>query len=101
MKKEANQSANSKHGINWFLVAIVLIVGYCSYILVDQQMTISALNTDIELAKDRLATAKNENQQLKDENTLLSDDAYVEKLAREELGMTRQGEMPYIYAVNK
>ena len=29
------------------------------------------------------------------------DDAYIEKLAREELGMTRKGEIPYIYAENK
>ncbi len=101
MRKEKIEAKDRKRGMNWFLVLLVLIVGYSSWILINQQLTISALNTDLTVAQERLSTAKNENQQLRDENVLLSDDAYVEKLAREELGMTRQGEMPYIYAANK
>ena len=31
----------------------------------------------------------------------LMDDSYIEKLARENLGMTKQGEMPYIYSQDK
>ena len=64
-------------------------------------MTISQLNGDMDQARLRLEEAQRENQQLKEENASLSDDAYIEKLAREELGMTRKGEIPYIYAENK
>lgn len=100
-KSRTGNDKAKKHGINWFLIAILVIVGYCSCILINQQLTLSALNSDIENARERLATAQSENQKLKEENQLLTDDVYVEKLAREELGMTRQGEMPYIYAANK
>ena len=48
-----------------------------------------------EAADARLAAAEAENAALKQEKADLQDPAYVEKIAREELGMTRHGELPY------
>ena len=36
-------------------------------------------------------------EQLQQEKEQLVDPSYVEKLAREDLGMTKDGEIPYIY----
>ncbi|MCI7612975.1 MAG: septum formation initiator family protein [Selenomonadaceae bacterium] len=107
MEDKARENSNEKakagsgKGFNWFALLLAVIVGYSGWILADQQMTLGALDDDMTAARERLQAARTENQQLKDENTQLQDEAYIEKLAREELGMTRKGEMPYIYADNK
>ena len=86
--------------LGWLLVTLCVLI-YGVYVIGDKAMTISQLNSDMDQARLRLEEAQRENQQLKEENASLSDDAYIEKLAREELGMTRKGEIPYIYAENK
>mgnify|MGYP004520912897 FL=1 len=86
--------------LGWLLVTLCVLI-YGTYAIGDKAMTISQLNSDMDQARLRLEEAQRENQQLKEENASLSDDAYIEKLAREELGMTRKGEIPYIYAENK
>lgn len=86
--------------LGWLLVTLCVLI-YGVYVIGDKAMTISQLNSDMDQARLRLEEAQRENQQLKEENASLSDDAYIEKLAREELGMTHKGEIPYIYAENK
>ena len=100
-KAKEKEKARSGRGFNWFAILMIVIVAYGGWILADQQMTLGALEDDMTAARERLQAARTENQQLQDENVQLHDDAYIEKLAREELGMTRKGEMPYIYADNK
>lgn len=90
-----------RRGFSWYLVLLAAVVVYSVWTLTDQQLTLGELSDDMAAAQDRLQSARTENQQLKEENALLYDDAYIEKLAREELGMTRRDEMPYIYADNK
>ena len=92
---------DSGRGINWFALLVAAIFIYAGWILAEQQMTLGELGNDMVAAQERLQSAKAENQQLKDENAMLYDEAYIEKLAREELAMTRKDEMPYIYADNK
>lgn len=87
-----------KRGLNWFIVLLIIIVGYGGSVVIEQQYKLSALDDDMVGAQERLEAAKQENAQLRDEYNKLGDVEYIEKLAREELGMTRQGEMPYIYA---
>lgn len=103
--KDGRVQNTKKHKIGglslgWLLVTLCVLI-YGVYVIGDKAMTISQLNGDMDQARLRLEEAQRENQQLKDENASLSDDAYIEKLAREELGMTRKGEIPYIYAENK
>ena len=100
-KAREKAKARSGRGFNWFVILLAAIVAYGGWILADQQMTLGALDDDMTAARERLQAARTENQQLQDENARLHDDAYIEKLAREDLGMTCKGEMPYIYADNK
>ena len=85
----------------WWSLAFTGIVLYSCWVVADQFSQLSALNSDMESARQRLESAQQENQQLHEEEAWLSDNEYIEKLAREDLGMTRLGEMPYIYAENK
>ena len=100
-KARKKEKAGAGRGFNWFAILLAAIVAYGGWILADQQMTMGALDDDMAAARERLQAARTENQQLQDENARLHDDAYIEKLAREDLGMTCKGEMPYIYADNK
>lgn len=83
---------------NWFVVTMVAIIGYFSYTFVEQQIHLNALNRDYEAAQSRLEAAKARNAELKEQRAGLESPEYIEKVAREDLGMTRQGEMPYISA---
>ena len=84
--------------VNWFLILLLLIGGWFSYTFVTQQIRLNAVASDYEETRIRLEEARARNAELKKERDSLSDAAYIEKVARESLGMTRQGEGPYISA---
>ena len=84
--------------LDWFVVLMVGIIGYFSYMMVSQHFYLNSVNQDYDAAQQRLQSAQQENDALQQEKAQLNDPAYIEKIAREELGMTRQGEMPYIYS---
>ena len=83
---------------NWFVAALLVITVYFSYTFIEQQIHLNALNRDYEAAQAPLEAARLRNAELKEQRAGLEDPTYIEKVAREDLGMTRQGEMPYISA---
>ncbi len=80
----------------WFVALLVVIGGWFAYVFVDQQSYLNNIDREYVTAKARLDEAKAKNAELKNERDELDDPGYIEKVAREDLGMTRQGEMPYI-----
>ena len=96
MEKKAYRKNGRR--LDWFVVLMVGIVGYFSYMMVSQHFYLNSVNQDYDAAQHRLQSAQQENDALQQEKAQLNDPAYIEKIAREELGMTRQGEMPYIYS---
>ncbi|WP_297963385.1 septum formation initiator family protein [uncultured Anaerovibrio sp.] len=86
-----------KRQINWFVIAMVIMFLLAAVKLGEQALTYHDLNQDKVQAEARLKAAQKENEQLNQEKEQLMDPAYVEKLAREDLGMTKAGEIPYIY----
>lgn len=97
MGKQENRKTSGRR-LDWFVVLMVGIVGYFSYMMVSQHFYLNSVNRDYDAAQQRLRSAQQENDALQQEKAQLNDPAYIEKIAREELGMTRQGEMPYIYS---
>jgi cell division protein DivIC len=97
MGKQENRKTSGRR-LDWFVVLMVGIVGYFSYMMVSQHFYLNSVNQDYDAAQQRLQSAQQENDALQQEKAQLNDPAYIEKIAREELGMTRQGEMPYIYS---
>ena len=81
--------------LNWFTILLVIIIGYFAVILVKQQIYLNQVSADQAAAEERLATAKAEHERLVKEKDDLNRLDYIEKIAREELGMTRRGELPY------
>ena len=80
---------------NWFTILLVIIIGYFAVILVKQQIYLNQVSADQAAAEERLATARAEHERLVKATDDLNRLDYIEKIAREELGMTRRGELPY------
>lgn len=85
-----------KYKIKWFRLILLLFAGYFLYMLVGQQSQLSAIEYETQAASQRLEQAQQQNANLIDERDRLNDPAYIEKLAREELGLAKPGETPYM-----
>ncbi|MFC2314997.1 MAG: septum formation initiator family protein [Selenomonas massiliensis] len=79
----------------WFVITVLLILGYFGAMIVSQGLYLSHVHEDQTLATQRLMEARAENDRLRAEKARLGELPYIEKLAREELGMTGAGELPY------
>ncbi|MDR3559995.1 MAG: septum formation initiator family protein [Negativicutes bacterium] len=90
-----------KYRIKWFRLAILLTVGYSLYILAGQQMELNAVNRETEATRERVEQLRQLNKSYGEEKTRLSTPAHVEKLARDELGLVKPGEVPYVPAEKK
>lgn len=88
--------------LNKFIISVfIVIIGYIGILIFKQEMYISELNRQTSEAQQRLEQAQQENQALTEEKQKLHQPEYIEKVAREELGMTMPGEVPYISSENK
>ena len=92
---ESKKRRRSLKSFNWFAVFMVVVIGYFAFKLGSQEVHLQQVAEDQAVADARLAAAQAENEALKQEKANLEDLSYIEKIAREELGMTRHGELPY------
>ncbi|HJF84889.1 septum formation initiator family protein [Megamonas hypermegale] len=83
------------------ILSFVLIIAYLGFIIVKQEVYMTELNQETVVTQSRLDKAKQINDKLKQEKANLEKRDYIEKVAREELGMTKPGEVPYISSENK
>ncbi|MBR1694958.1 MAG: cell division protein FtsL [Selenomonas sp.] len=89
------KAKRERRGVNWFALIMLAIIVYFASILISQQVYLSQAADEYAAAKGRLEAAEKENAALKEEARQLNELGYIEKIAREELGMTRAGELPY------
>lgn len=90
----------SKRTFSWFRLLMVMIIAYFGYVGVEQQININNIDQERSIAEVRLAEAKKMNQELQEEKSKLGQAEYVERIAREELGLVKKGEIPYISSNN-
>ena len=84
-----------RKGINWFFVLMFVVVAYFSTVLISQQVHLSHVSESKRIADKRLEAAKAENDKLHKQLDELKDLNNIERLAREDLGLAKDGEMPY------
>jgi cell division protein DivIC len=77
-------------------VAIIFAVVYVCYILINQQITMSRQKKELEKYNVEIQKKKEEKKVLQDEVELSKTDKYIEKLAREILGLVKEGETPVL-----
>ncbi|WP_333860204.1 FtsB family cell division protein [Clostridium sp.] len=82
--------------IKWKKVFFLLIILYVVYIFASQQITMYNIKKQITERKAEESRMKQKNQKLQDEVKMSTSDAYIEKLAREKLGLINEGETPVI-----
>ena len=92
---------NQRRQINWFVIIMIIMFLLAAFKLGEQAITYRDLSQERIKAEERLKSAQEENERLNQEKEQLNDPEYIEKLAREELGMTKNGEIPYVYSKNK
>ena len=81
MGKQENRKTSGRR-LDWFVVLMVGIVGYFSYMMVSQHFYLNSVNQDYDAAQQRLQSAQQENDALQQEKAQLNDPAYIEKIAR-------------------
>ncbi len=91
----------SKYRIKWFRL-LTIVLGVCFlYSFIQQQNQLNAIRRDSDSVRAQLTEFRESNTNLKEERDALNDRRYVEKLAREELGLVKPGEIPYIVSEKK
>ena len=84
-----------RKSFNWFALFMIVVVAYFSTVLISQQVHLSHVSESQRVADKRLEAAKAENDRLRKQCEDLQDLNNIEKIAREDLGLAKQGEMPY------
>ena len=92
---------NRKLRIKWARLAVLFTIGYCLYIFVNQQLELNAIKREVALNQAKVEQLRQTNTALSEEKALLLTNEYVEKLAREELGLAKPGEVPYVSGEKK
>lgn len=82
------------------LAILLLIFGYICYIFISQQITMYRISKEMKIQQQEEQIAKEKNQKLQDEVKMSKSDTYIEKLAREKLGLIKEGETPVIDSKN-
>ena len=79
-------------------MAIIGFVLYFSYVMIWQQVTISKKNREIGALEAQIQAATTQTEELEAELENLNDPAYLEKVAREKLGLVRPNERVFVDA---
>ena len=83
------------NGFSWFALVMFAMIAYFSTVLISQQVHLAHVSESQRIADKRLEKAKATNEKLRRELAALQDINNIEKLAREDLGLAKEGEMPY------
>ena len=83
------------------ILCFLILIGYLSCLIINQEMYLSEINQQTNSAQKQLDDAKEQNKNLKIEKENLQKPEYIERVARDELGMTKPGEVPYISSENQ
>ena len=84
-----------RKSFNWFVLLMLAMIAYFTTVLISQQVHLSHVSESQRIADKRLEKAKATNEKLRKELAELQDINNIEKLAREDLGLAKEGEMPY------
>lgn len=73
-------------------VVIIILIAILVISFIRQEVTMNKINKDIEAKQTQLKELQDKNKKLQEEVTQSSTDEYIERMARERLGMIKEGE---------
>ncbi len=77
-------------------IAIAALCIYFVYAVIWQQSMISKKNEEIDNLKNQVELATQESENLKQEIEMMEDPEYIERIARERLGLVRPNERVFV-----
>ena len=89
-------AARRRYRVRWIRVLVLVTAAYFLYLAAGQQYELYTIQRETYTLKDRIAELEKSNKAMADEKSRLSTPTYVEKIAREQLGLVKPGEVPYI-----
>lgn len=92
------QERRPYRSIKWFRLAVLVVGAYFVYICFTHQSQLADIRRETEASRQQVEQLQQTKAALLEERNLLQDRRYIEKVAREELGLVKPGEMPYIPA---
>lgn len=100
--KSVPTSSKGKRKINpkrfiTFVVVVVFLV-YFLYTIIWQQMLIAKNTKEIDALTERISAAEQQKKKLQEELDNLNDPEYLEKVARDKLGLVRPNERVFVDA---
>lgn len=84
-----------RKGFNWFALIMFVVISYFATVLISQQLHLAHVGENQRIADKRLAAAQAENDRLRTQYEELQNLDNIEKIAREDLGLAKEGELPY------
>ncbi len=100
MPEKSNKKGKSprKHNLKKIIIATVLLLAaaYFIYVMVWQQTMINQKQKEIEVLEQNIAEATAQSEELKQQIESLSDPDYIERFAREELGLVFPNERVFV-----
>lgn len=78
------------------LIIVLFLLSYASYALIKQEIEIKKYEKDKQSYLEQIALAKEKNVEYKKYSEYVNTDEYIEKIAREKLGMLLPEERIYI-----
>ena len=98
--KSSEKRARGKKSFNikkLMVVSVAMVISvYFVYVLIWQQVTITRKNQEIDALKSQVETATEESERLSQEIENLNDPGYLERIAREKLGLVRPNERVFV-----
>lgn len=77
-------------------IILVLLLVYLSYMFLNLEVSIRRKKSEVAKKQQEVIELKKENARLKDTVKISNSDLYIEKIAREECGLVKEGETPVI-----
>ncbi len=99
-KKEQQKLKKQTKRINYFRIITVFIVAYFLYTMYNQQIQINKYNSQIAMYSSNIESTQEKIDDYKSQESSISTDEYMEKVAREQLGYVKPYEKIFI-DVNK
>lgn len=84
-----------RKGFNWFALMMLVVFAYFGTVLTSQQLHLSHVEENQRVADKKLEAAQTENEALRKQYAELQNLDNIEKIAREDLGLAKDGELPY------
>ena len=94
IRKTGNVKINAKKFIVSFVVLVFSIYFICT--VIGQQVTLNRKNVEIKALNEQIEEAGRETERLREELESVNDPEYMERMARERLGLVTPNERVYI-----